>query len=283
MRSALAFATGLFLALSAWGEIPEPRVSPSAAVRQQVGTTEVEIVYSRPAVKGRAIWGGLVHYGEVWRLGANEATTIRFTDPVKLAGHEVPAGTYGLFAIPDRDRWTLVLSRNAEQWGAFSYKPEEDLLRFDVKPEGGPATEWMTFALTPADANRTTVEFAWEKLRFSFPLEVDPEKIAWSHYDAALADPKAGGADYRAAANYALQQGKRLDEALGWVDKATLLDPSYRNYELKARLLHAKGRTAEALPLLDQALVLSQGKTLIDYQQRLEKTKKEWEGESPHG
>jgi Protein of unknown function (DUF2911) len=103
MRSVFALAAaGLFLSLTARAELPVARESPGATVRQMVGITDVEIRYHRPAVKGRALWGGLVPYGEVWRLGANEATTIRFADAVKVAGHDVPAGIYGFFAIPAR-------------------------------------------------------------------------------------------------------------------------------------------------------------------------------------
>jgi hypothetical protein len=279
MRRILAFAAGLFLALSAQAELPVPWVSPGASIRETVGITDVEVVYHRPAVKGRKIWGGLVPYGEVWRLGANEATTIRFTDSVKVAGHDVPAGTYGLFAIPSPERWTLILNKKAEQWGAYFYKQEEDFLRFDVTPTAGPDTEWMTFALNPAGRDKVMLDFAWEKVRFSVPIEVDVDRIVWSRYDAALADPKATYDDYLTAAKYALERNQRMEEALVWIDKSIALQESFWNYEAKARLLHAKGRKAEALPLLDKALALSRGKTPTGYQDGLEQTKKEWEGQ----
>jgi len=279
MRRTLAFVAGLFLALSAHAELPVAWVSPGASIRSTVGITDVEVVYHRPAVKGRKVWDGLVPYGEVWRLGANEATTIRFTDAVKVAGHDVPAGTYGLFAIPGPAHWTIILSKRAEQWGAFFYKQEDDLLRFDVTPTAGPETEWMTFALNPAGRDEVSLDFAWEKVRFSVPIEVEVDKIVWARYDAALADPKATYDDYLTAAKYALERGQRLDEALVWADKSIALQESFWNYDVKARLLLAKGRKAEALPLLEKALALSRGKTPKGYQDGLEQTKKEWGGE----
>ncbi len=105
MRSTLAIAVGLALSASATAQqVDFPRLSPNAKIQQLVGVTEIEMTYSRPGVKGRAIWGDLVPYGEVWRTGANENTTIRFSTPVKVEGKELPAGTYGLQTIPTADR-----------------------------------------------------------------------------------------------------------------------------------------------------------------------------------
>lgn len=279
MRNVLTFtAAGLLLALAAAAqELPIPRESPGATVRQNIGISSVEITYHRPAVKGRAIWGGLVPYGQVWRLGANDATTLEISDPMKIAGHDVPAGKYGVFAIPGPEAWTLILNKRAQQWGTYFYKAEEDFLRFEVKPETGPFTEWMTLDLTPEGRDRATLGFAWEKLRFSVPVEVDVDRIVWSRYDAALADPKAGWDAYQTAAHYAFQQNQRLEDAMLWIDKSISLQESFWNYETKARLLHKAGETKEALPLLEKALALSRGKAPQGYQDGLEKTKKDWE------
>jgi tetratricopeptide (TPR) repeat protein len=279
MRNVLTFAAGAFLALAAAAQqLPVPRESPGATVRQNIGISSVEIAYHRPAVKGRKIWGGLVPYGEVWRLGANDATTLEISDAMKIAGHDVPAGKYGFFAIPGPETWTLILNKRPQQWGAYFYKAEEDFLRFEVKPEAGPYAEWMTLDLYPEDRNRVRLGFAWEKLRFSIPIEADVDRIVWSRYEAALADPKAGWDAYQAVAQYALLREQRLDEAMVWIDKSIALQESFYNYETKARLLHKAGKTKEALPLLEKALTLSRGKTPKGYQDGLEQTKKEWEG-----
>ena len=119
------------------------RVSPACTLSQEVGISRIELTFARPAVKGRKIWGELVPFGQVWRAGANSATTFTFSHPAKVAGRELPAGTYGFFVIPDEKRWTLILNRKAKQWGAYEYKPEEDVLRWEVVPQAGPMQEYL--------------------------------------------------------------------------------------------------------------------------------------------
>ncbi|HZU53823.1 MAG TPA: DUF2911 domain-containing protein [Holophagaceae bacterium] len=170
-RALLLFAAAIPIALSA--QAPKIRESPAAAVSQNLGLTKVEIAYHRPAVKGRAIWGALVPYGQVWRAGANEATTIAFSGPVKVAGHDVPAGTYGFFAIPGKERWTLILSKNAKQWGAFKYKEAEDQVRFEAVPQPAPMEEWLDYSIALQDQASATVTLSWEKLSVSFPVTAD--------------------------------------------------------------------------------------------------------------
>jgi hypothetical protein len=260
-------------------EIRLPQPSPAAKVGLAVGVTDVEITYHRPGVKGRGIWGGLVPYGEVWRLGANDATTISFSTPVKVEGHDVPAGKYALFAIPGKDKWTLVLNKKAEQWGAYFYKQEEDLLRFDVKPQAGPPTEkteWMSFSLTPASETSATVEMSWENLRVPFTVSADVDKMVWSGIDAALAG-KPNAEVYLTAVQYAYNKGVRLDEAMGWTDKALALEAdNFWGHEYKARLLQKQGKLEEAIQHLDKAMETAKGKAPQEYIDGLAKLKKEW-------
>jgi len=249
-----------------------PQASPAASVTQKVGTTDLTLAYHRPAVKGRAIWGALVPWGEVWRLGANEATTLTVSDPVKIAGMDVPAGTYALFAIPGAERWTFILSRKAKQWGAFSYDAKDDLARFEAKPGPAPHTEWMTFSIDPAADGAAEVTLAWEKVRLSFPVTVDVPSIVWRDLDAALAAAKPEDGDlFLQAARYARERGQRLAEAMVWIDRSIAARETWWNLETKADLLQDAGRTAEALPLLERALALSREKTPAGYQQGLEK------------
>lgn len=159
-------------------QAPKVRESPAASVSLDLGLTKVEIVYHRPAVKGRAIWGGLVPYGQVWRTGANEATTISFSGPVKVAGHAVPSGTYGFFAIPGKERWTLILSRNAKQWGAFKYNAAEDQLRFEATPQAAPMREWLAYDMDLQDQASATVTLSWEKLSVAFPITAEIGDLA---------------------------------------------------------------------------------------------------------
>ncbi|HYG64752.1 MAG TPA: DUF2911 domain-containing protein [Thermoanaerobaculia bacterium] len=274
---ALALVLSLLLLTPAvQAEAPRiPWVSPASKVGLTIGITDVEIVYNRPAVKGRTIWGGLVPYGEVWRMGANAATTLSFSTPVQVAGQEVPAGTYALFAIPGKEKWTLILNRQAKQWGAYFHKPEEDQLRFEVTPRPGAETEWMAFTLTPKGPDAAVAEMDWAGLRVPFEIKVDVEKMVWANIDAALAD-NPGFDTYLTAYNYARDTGKRLDEAMGWIDKSMALRESFWAHEAKARLLERQGQRAEALEHLEKAMTLAKGKAPQAYVDNLDKLKAEW-------
>ena len=148
------------------------RISPKAAVIQTVGFTDVRIDYSRPGVKGREIWGGLVPYGKVWRAGANEATKITFSTDVKVNGKTLKAGSYGFFTIPTKDKWTIIFNKVADQWGAFEYNEAEDVLRIDVTPEKGNMQEWLAYTITKTSDNTAVVRLEWEKLKVPFTIEV---------------------------------------------------------------------------------------------------------------
>ena len=145
-------------------EIP----SPLKKISETVNGVKVDLQYGSPGVKGRTIWGELVPYGEVWRTGANEATWISFDKDVMIEGNKVPAGKYGLFTIPNTDEWTVILNKTWDQWGAYDYSADDDLVRFSVSPQMlETPEERMAFAL--AD---NQVKFMWEKLAFAF--EVTP-------------------------------------------------------------------------------------------------------------
>ena len=274
--TALLLAFLLSTALPARAEEARlPQASPGAKAALTVGITDIEIVYHRPGVKGRQIWGGLVPWNQVWRLGANEATTISFSTPVKVEGHDVPAGTYGLFAIPGQDKWTLILNKKPKQWGAYFYKQEEDLLRFDVKPQTGPATEWMAFQMTPSGSDAAVIEMAWDTLRVPFTVKVDVDKIVWADLDRLLAGtPDAD--NYLSAVIYALQTGQRLDQAMGWIDKSLALEEGFWGHEYKAKLLQREGKLEEALQHLDKAMELAKGRAPQAYIDGLAKLKGEW-------
>lgn len=149
----------------------EPAKSPLASVYQKVGTTDVAITYSSPGIKGRTIWGELVAYGELWRTGANMATTIEFGSDVKVNGNEVKAGKYALFTIPNKDEWTIILNSVAEQPGTSKYEKEKDVLRFKVKPVENPFHERLAFIIDLDTPTSSIVSLEWEKLKVSFKVE----------------------------------------------------------------------------------------------------------------
>jgi tetratricopeptide (TPR) repeat protein len=258
------------------------QVSPGASVSQTLGITTVKIDYFRPAVKGRVIWGELVPFGQVWRAGANEATVFTFSDAVKIGGKELPAGTYGFFAIPGKETWTLILNKKAKQWGAYAYKAEEDVLRLDVKPQAAPHQEYLQYDLQVAAPERLRMDLRWEKLAVGFDIEIDVKGLYWKHLEETLAQaPSTDWVPWYQAANYCLQQNVHLDKAMGWIDGSLKAQEVYRNLELKARLLQKAGKVAEAMPYLEKAIAAATAaKTPKEYLDGLEKARQEW---SPKG
>jgi Protein of unknown function (DUF2911) len=156
---------------------PQVRISPKAEVSQTIGFTEVSISYSRPGVKGRKIWGGLVPYNKVWRMGANEATKVTFSTDVKVNSKKLKKGAYAFFAIPTEKEWILIFNNIHDQWGAFTYNEAKDALRIKVKPVKGDYTEWLYYSFTNmvvkkrGNPNSAVVNLNWENLRVPFTVE----------------------------------------------------------------------------------------------------------------
>ena len=231
--------------------------SPAATVTQDLGISTVKIEYHRPSVKGRKIWGAVVPFGEVWRTGANDATVITFSDPVTIGGQNLAAGAYALFAIPGPEAWTLILNKQAKQWGAYGYKPAEDALRLQVKPRTAPFQESLGFTLQVAAPDRLQVTLGWENLAVGFDVTLDARGLYWAYLERTLAGVKPEEwAPWSQAASYCLAANVHLDQAMAWVDQSLKVKETARNLEVKARLLDKAGRTREALPFLQKALAL---------------------------
>jgi hypothetical protein len=151
--------------------------SPACTLKQRVGMTDIEIVYSRPGVKGRTIFGGLVPYDKVWRTGANEATRITFSAPVKLNDTDVPAGTYALFTIPGEKEWTIIVNKGARQWGAFRYDEKADLMRVKATPvKVAEPVETFTIDINDIRDDSATLNLIWEKTRV--PVKLSVQKVS---------------------------------------------------------------------------------------------------------
>jgi hypothetical protein len=225
-----------------------PRASPNATVSQMVGVTKVSIQYSSPGVKGRKVWGELVPYGEVWRTGANENTTITFSTPVKIGGTELPAGIYGLQTIPTAGDWTVIFSKDANEWGAFNYKQEDDALRIQVKPQTvADSLERMAFTFADTTDTSSKIVLRWEKLRVPFTVEVDTPKLVVAKVQEAVRMPLQ-------AANFCIQNNTCLDEAGRWIDASIALQESFANLRAKAMLLAKKNDTKGAVTYGEKAL-----------------------------
>jgi hypothetical protein len=252
LRATLPAVGLLTLAAGVFAQQPQlqlPRPSPNATLTQAVGVTEISIHYSRPGVKGRTIWGELVPYGEVWRTGANENTTIRFSTPVKIEGNPLPAGLYGVQTIPTADQWTVIFSKDADQWGAFSYKPENDALRIQVKPQPAEFRERLAFDIEDVTDTSAEVVMHWEKLRVPFTVEVDTAKLT-----ADLVKNTMRWQNFVQAANFCIQANACLDEAGRWLEASIALEPTFSNHRAKAMLLAKQNKFKEAVTWGEKAL-----------------------------
>lgn len=260
----MVFVLALLFALPAFAQVELPTISQSASVTQTIGTTEITIEYHRPGVKGREIWGGLVPYDKPWRMGANQATTIEFSDPVSVEGNGVPAGKYSFFAIPGRQTWTLILNKDPEQFGAFGYDPAKDQLRVNVRPAPAPHNEWMRFSIDPVNPSSAVVTLAWEKLAVPMKIEVDVPKIIWANVDKAMTST------FDSAAAWAAESNERLEEGLGWADQSLARGENIFNLWTKARLLQKLGRSAEAVPVMERAVGIARGNVPQEFTDILE-------------
>jgi len=215
-----------------------PEASQRSEVKQRIGYTDIDIVYHSPYVNGRKIWGELVPYGKVWRAGANENTTISFTDDVTINGNALPAGTYGLHMIPNEDEWTVIFSKNHTSWGSFFYDEKEDALRAKVKPESHEMQEWLDYNFTGRAAASAKITLCWERIKVSFTVAVDVQTIALRHIREQLRNqPAFGWHGWEEAAQYCIQNKIDYDEALKWVNTSIRMEDNYTNEEAKAQLL----------------------------------------------
>jgi hypothetical protein len=164
---------GLCGTVSAQSDMKLPDASQAAEVKQRIAMTDITVNYHRPLVNGRKIWGGVVPYGKVWRAGANENTTIEFSDPVSVEGKPLDKGTYGLHMIPNQDSWTVIFSKTNTGWGSFSYDQKDDALRVDVKPKPlAEHKESLEFEFEDLKPDSTAVTLKWEKLGVPFTVSI---------------------------------------------------------------------------------------------------------------
>jgi hypothetical protein len=279
-RAAAALALLACVCVAAGAQVRLPRPSQKASVMQTLGVTDVTITYSRPGVKGRKIWGDppagapagtatlddararpadavIVPYGRLWRTGANEATTFTVTDDVLVNGQPLKAGTYSLHTIPGRDEWTIIFNSDPGQWGSFQYDEKKDVLRVKARPETtADSQEWLAFQIEPTAENAARVNLRWERLRVPFTVEVkDVPALTLTKARAAVASAKPD--DWQTplqAANYLLNSKGDLAQALAWAEQSIKARENFNNLNLKARILAAQGKTADAVAAGEKAL-----------------------------
>jgi tetratricopeptide (TPR) repeat protein len=254
-----------------------PRASQRAVAMERIALTDVTITYHRPLVGGRKIWGGIVPYGDVWRAGANENTTIEFSDPVMFEDHPVAKGTYGLHMIPTADSWTVILSKNYTSWGSFTYKQDEDILRVTVKPNTAEFQEALSYEFDDVKPDSATIALRWEKVAVPFRVavskDVTVQKIRNQMRD--LAQYNWQGWDE--AATYCLQSKTNLDEALTWTDKSIQLEERFDNLMTKAGILSELNRADAATTVKTRAMEIGNATQVYFYGRQLQTQKKKAE------
>ncbi|PTX62186.1 Protein of unknown function (DUF2911) [Kordia periserrulae] len=275
----ILLACFLAVGISAQAQIETPQPSPSAKIMQTVGLTEVTIEYSRPAMRGRTIFGDLVPYDQLWRTGANANTTIEFSDDITIGESAVKAGKYAIFTKPGKDTWEVILYNDTSNWGAPRAWDESKVVATAVAPVNKMpyTTESFTIGINNLSNDKADLEFSWEKTFVVVPFAVPTDKKATASIEKAMAGPQAG--DYFSAARYFFEEGKDMDKAKMWVDKAIeMTSDNPRFWYLRQQsLIYAKmGKKAEAIKIAKESLALAEKAGNKDYVKMNRDSIKEW-------
>jgi hypothetical protein len=252
--SASVLAVVFGTSLAAQNPAPAPAVkfpaqSPTSTLTQEVGLTKIEVTYARPGVKGRRIFGGTEAFGRVWRTGANTATKITFSTAVKFGGADVPAGSYALYTIPNENEWTIILNKVTGQWGAYTYKQENDLVRVKANPvKLAQPVETFTIDINDIRDQSATLNLIWENTRVPVRLEFDVAGTLMPQVEALMAsDAKKTPQQYYNSAVFYYENGGDLKKALSWIEAATNNDkPAFYMMHWKAKILAKLGNADAA-------------------------------------
>lgn len=254
IMSTTAFAQNL--------KVPAP--SPSTTIKQDFALSSVELSYSRPAVKGRNVFGDLVPYGKVWRTGANAATTITFGEEVTVGGKKIPAGKYGLLSIPGENEWTIIISKQTDVTSPSAYKETEDVARFTAKAEQLPfPIESFMIVFDNVKPTSMTASIIWDRTVVSFDITADIDSKIMSQIDQQMKGDKP---PYFTAAYYYLENGKDLNKAVQWFDKAITENPkAFWIYHQKAIAQSKLGKKKEAVATATKSMELAKEAKNPDY------------------
>lgn len=278
MKKIMLLFAVIGMTFSVNAQIQTPQPSPFSKVEQTVGLTEVSLEYSRPNMRGRTIFGDLVPYGRVWRLGANANTKITFSTNVTVGGKELKAGTYALFAIPNENNWDVVFYSSAENWGA-PQELDESKIAAKVKVETYKLPmdiETFTMSFDDLSSTGATLGMMWANVYAGVKFEVPTDKIVAASIDKVMNGPGAG--DYYAAAVYYFQEDKDINQAKTWMDKAMSMIPKPAFYQLRQQsLIYAKaGDKKGAIELAKKSLKASEEAGNLDYIKMNKDSLKEW-------
>lgn len=259
-------------------QIQTPQPSPFSKMEQVVGLTDVTVEYSRPNMRGRTIFGDLIPYGEVWRLGANQNTKIMFSTDVTVDGKTLKAGTYALYAIPNEKSWEVIFYTDSNNWGTPE-KWDESKVAAKVTAETYPLPmkiETFTMSFDDLSSGGATLGIMWSDVYVGVTFKVPSDKMVSASIDKIMKGPGAG--DYYAAAVYYLQEDKDMKQAKEWIDKAMSMTPKPMFYQLRQQsLIYAKaGDKKGAIDIAKKSLAASEAAGNADYVKMNKDSLKEW-------
>jgi len=255
-------APALLACFLAHGQIERLALSPLQKIEQKIATTDISIVYSRPAMRERKIFGGLVPFDQMWRTGANRNTTIEFSKDVIIANQEVAIGKYALFSKPGQTEWSFYLYNDTSNWDVPEDMDQEKIVAsFKAVPSQVLETvQSLSFSIDNITNNNFDVSLSWENTKVSFPIELTTEKQMMASIDEVLAGPDRG--DFYLAAHYRLESGENLDQALEWINKSVALseEPTWWVFSEKALIEAALNDKTAAKSSAEKALKIAQEK-----------------------
>ncbi|MGB0862564.1 MAG: DUF2911 domain-containing protein [Saprospiraceae bacterium] len=263
---------------SSQAQIEYPAPSPPSKMIQTVGLTEIQVEYSRPSLKGRKMFGGLLPYGELWRTGANACTKITVNDDVEIQGNDLPKGTYALYTIPNRDEWTIIFHKNTTHWGTGgkNYDSKEDAFRFTVKPTfTSEKVETFTIDINNIRSQTASIDLLWDNAKISFNITVDTDSKVMADIKKKMKG--ISGTTYYQAARYYHEEKKDFDLALEWIEKAIDIEgDKYWLLRLKSLILADLGKTKKAIKVAKKSKKLAQEDGNENYVKLNETSIKEW-------
>lgn len=277
MKAIKCLLAAALIAVPAAAQLKLPAVSQHAVVSQTIGLTDITVTYSRPGVKGREIFGGLVPYGKVWRTGANQATQFAVTTDVDIEGKKLPAGTYSLHTIPGPNEWTVIFNKDAGQWGSFNYDQAKDALRVTIKPEkAAHSAEWLEFHFPKVSTDSATLMLRWADV--AIPIKIDTNTTANVLANAKTAVEGAKADDWQTpyrAGTFAFENGK-MAEAKEWSEAAVKKNENLSTLWLRARIEEKEGHKTEAVKTAELALSKQSDKDNKDFVGEVKKQIENW-------
>ncbi len=264
MKKFILALSATCLLFSANAQLKTPAPSPTQTIKQDFGLSSIELSYSRPGIKNRKVFGDLVPFGKVWRTGANQATTLTFGDEVTIGGVQIPAGKYGLLSIPDENQWTLIITRQLDVTSPAAYKPDMDVVRVSAKTMKMD-DKMETFTMQFADVKPTSCQLhlMWEKTAVALPISTDIDKKVMAQINQVM---NVDNKPYYAAAVYYMENGKDLNQALDWFDKAVAAQPNaFFIHHQRANCLAKLGRKQEAREAAQKSKELAKAQKNDDY------------------